>query len=207
MHLIRILLERSAIISDQVSHKELEIILKNLKHIIDGGVDGDIVEMGCYSGTTSLFISRLLQELESKKYFHVYDSFAGLPEKTSKDASPAGEQFQAGELIATKSQFLQNYKKANLKPPVVHKGWFEDLKPADLPDQICFAFLDGDYYSSIHSCLKLVWPKLSPKAVVIVDDYQNEALPGARRAVDDWLATHPGYKLTSSQSLAIITKH
>ena len=35
------------------------------------------------------------------------------------------------------------------------------------------------------------------------DDYANEALPGAAKAVDEWLHTHPA-KLRVEHSLAII---
>jgi UDP-N-acetylmuramate--alanine ligase len=40
---------------------------------------------------------------------------------------------------------------------------------------------------------------------VVVDDYANEALPGAGKAVDEWLRTHPA-KLHVEHSLAIISQ-
>ena len=87
--------------------------------------------------------------------------------------------------------------------PIIHKGWFSDLTLADTPDVISFAFLDGDFYESIHDSLKVVWPKLAPGAIVVVDDYQAEALPGAKRAVDEWLKTHPA-RVRVVASLAVI---
>jgi O-methyltransferase len=87
--------------------------------------------------------------------------------------------------------------------PVIHKAWFRDLAPADIPPQICFAFLDGDFYESIRDSLRLVWPQLAPRAIVVVDDYQSEALSGAKRAVDEWLAHHPA-RLQVADSLAIL---
>ena len=74
-----------------------------------------------------------------------------------------------------------------------------------MPEQIAFAFLDGDYYASIRDSLALVWPRLTPGAVIIVDDYANEKLPGAARAVDEWLATHPA-QLRVQASLAILSR-
>ena len=38
---------------------------------------------------------------------------------------------------------------------------------------------------------------------MIVDDYQNEALPGARKAVDEWINKIRA-KITIVQSLAVI---
>ena len=66
-----------------------------------------------------------------------------------------------------------------------------------------FAFLDGDYYESIMTPLTRIWPKLNAEAVVVVDDYAHDALPGARRAIDEWLKTHPA-TLRVESSLAIL---
>lgn len=191
------------LVSDQVSYTEVEIIIRQLESVLQNGVAGDIVEFGCYTGTTSLFIARLLKQLNEKRQFHVYDSFAGLPEKLAADNSAAGEQFKAGELKATKAKFINNFKKAGLPLPVIHKAWFNELTDSDVPNQIAFAFLDGDFYESIRDSLKLIETKLSPGAVIVVDDYQSEALPGAQKAVTQWLKNKP-YKIHHQQSLGII---
>ena len=198
------LLRKYPLISDQVDERELAIILSELSRQLEQGrADESVVELGCYIGTTSLFIRRLLNHYNSAIPFHVYDSFAGLPPKADQDNSPAGEQFKTGELAVSRKTFELQFKKADLKLPVVHKAWFSDLVPADIPDGVTFAYLDGDYYESIRDSLKLVWSKLSPGACVIVDDYANEALPGAARAVDEWLRDHPA-RLRVESSLAII---
>ena len=201
--MIEELIKKHPLISDQIEKNELRIILQHLEKIIKVDTLGAVVEMGCYAGTTSLFISRILKQYESKKQFLVYDSFSGLPEKTDKDRSPAGEQFVAGELAVSKKQFIENYKKAALHLPIIHKNWFGDLTSDAIPEKVAFAFLDGDYYESIQSCIRLIENKLTPGAVVIVDDYQNEALPGARKAVDEWINKIRA-KITIVQSLAVI---
>lgn len=197
------LLRKYPLVSDQVDKREVAIILRELSRALDATATGDVVEFGCYAGTTSLFISRLLNIQKSTRELNVYDSFEGLPEKRVEDASRAGDQFKAGELAVTKKQFIVNYKKAGLSLPRIHKGWFSDLIEADVPEKIAFAFLDGDYYESVLTPLRLIWPRLVPGAVIVVDDYANEALPGAAKAVDEWLETHPA-KLTIEHSLAIL---
>jgi O-methyltransferase len=197
------LIDRYPIISDQVDARELSVILAMCERALEQTEQGAFTEFGCYAGTTSLFIARLLRH--QNREFHVYDSFAGLPDKTTEDISPAGEQFKTGELLASKKMFITHFKKAGLQLPVIHKCWFSDLTEDDVPAQIALAFLDGDYYQSIIDPLKLIWPRLVSGAIVVVDDYQNEALPGARRAVDDWVKTHPADVRTEA-SLGIITK-
>ena len=197
------LLNRYPLISDQVDKTEVAVILRELEQVLASNVYGGVVEMGCYAGTTSLFIRRLLNLLDTNREFHVYDSFAGLPPKTAADNSPAGEQYQAGELMAHRDQLVNNFKKAGLAVPIIHKGWFKDLNAQDLPEAVAFAFLDGDFYDSIKTSLKLVGPKLSVGSIVIVDDYQSEALPGVAKAVDEYLTQHP-MRLRVETSLAIL---
>lgn len=197
------LLNKYPIISDQITLSELRHILGTAEDVLQRQVPGDIVEFGCYTGTTSLFLQRLLLHMQSSKALHVYDSFEGLPSKTSADTSPVGEQFRAGELKATKQEFIRHFKQAGLRPPIIHKSWFSDLGPDDVPSEIAFAFLDGDFYDSILGSLRLIWPRLTSGAIVVIDDYQSEALPGAKRAVDEWLAAHPA-RLQVTDSLAIL---
>ena len=186
------------LLSDQVSETEVRVILRELAKTKD--VPGDVVEFGCYVGTTSVYLAR---ELAPGKTLHVYDSFEGLPEKTQFDMSPAGEQFRPGELHATKKEFIANMRRAGVRMPVIHKGWFDDITPNDVPEKISFAFLDGDYYESVLTPLKLIEHKLSPGAIIVVDDYANEALPGAQKAVQQWLKNHRGSVVVEA-SLGII---
>ena len=199
------LLAKYPIISDQVDTKELRVLLRELEKVLRGGAAGNIVEFGCYVGTTSLFIRRLLDAYRFAGEFHVYDSFAGLPQKTSIDNSAAGEQFKAGELLAPRKTFVYNFKKAGLKLPIIHKGWFADFTPDDVPESVIFAFFDGDFYESIADSFRVCDGKFHKKATIVVDDYANEALPGAARAVDAWLKRHPARVVVES-SLAIIRR-
>lgn len=189
------------LLSDQVDEREVRVVLRELEAVLAREVPGDVVEFGCYVGTTSVFLAGRLKATGRKLY--LYDSFEGLPPKTGEDESPAGMQFKTGELLATKKQLIKNLKQANVPMPVIKKGWFSALTEADVPKQIAFAFLDGDYYHSVRDPLRLIWPRLAPGAIIVVDDYANEALPGAARAVDEWLRSHPAH-LAVEHSLAII---
>ena len=196
------LITKYGIISSQVDKAELETVLDELHKSLQTQT-GNIVEFGCYIGTTSLYIRRVMDMLNITNEFHVYDSFEGLPEKTDQDTSPLGEQFKTGELSVSKKAFIHEFQKAHLKSPSIHKGWFDDLKHEDVPDKISFAFLDGDYYESVKVPLELITRKLLPGATIVVDDYGNQALPGARKAVDEWCVKH-GKSVREVASLAVI---
>lgn len=199
------ILKTYPIISDQVDAKELRVVLWELETLLQRGVRGNVVEFGCYVGTSSLFIARLLSQYNSGSQYHVFDSFSGLPSKSAYDYSAAGEQFKQGELLATKKQFIANFKKAGLPLPTIHKDWFADINARDVPGDIMFAFLDGDYYQSIKDSLRLITPRLARGAVIVVDDYTSSALPGAAKATDEWVQARR-WRLRTQASLAIITE-
>jgi len=200
------LLQKYPIISDQVTRERLRIVLVEFEKVLQAGIPGDAVEFGCYVGTTSLFLRRLFDAYgqSDRRELHVYDSFAGLPEKSTEDSSVAGDQFKAGELNVSKKQLLHEFHKANLRPPIVHKAWFSQLTDNDVPEHIAFAFLDGDFYDSVFDSLRLIWPQLDPEAIVTVDDFGREALPGAERAVRNFLRDKPGINLRAEHNIAII---
>jgi len=200
------LLKQYPLISDQVTPAELRVILRQLERTLDRQVAGDIVEFGCYIGTTSLFIRRVLDKYKqaSEGLFHVYDSFEGLPDKVSADQNAAGIDFRAGQLLVSKKQFLREFQRAKLQPPVVHKEWFDQLPESAVPETIAFAFLDGDFYQSISASLRLVWPRMQAGGVVLIHDYKRETLPGVERAITDFFQNHHYQSLQGEQNIAII---
>ena len=200
--------------NDQVSEKETAKILELVRKCLE--VEGDFVEFGCYKGDTSLLLADIifsgprrsrpsprgeransatgaLQNAQKRQYpannhrLFLYDSFEGLPEKSSEDESVLGVDFKTGELGVTKREVKLRFLKAGLPVPVIKKAWFADLLPADLPERIAFAFLDGDFYESIRDSLKLVVPRMTDGGVLVVHDYTNLALPGVAKAVNEFV--------------------
>jgi len=156
----------------QMSEGEVAVVLKWLTTVLQDKISGDVVEMGCYKGETSVYLGSELRG--SGKDLWVYDSFEGLPE---------GGEFARGELRATEEEVRRRFKKEGLPEPFVVRRWFSELEDEDMPDEICFALLDGDFYESIRDSLKLVAPRMVSGGVVVVHDFSNVNLPGVKRAV------------------------
>lgn len=148
---------------------------------------GDMVEFGCYAGRTAAVLAHVVD-----KPLWLYDSFEGLPERAAQDAGAAGN-FQRGSLKLEKAEaeVFERFEKHKLRKPNVYKGWFSAVMPGDLPERICFAHLDGDFYDSIRDSLRLVYPRLVPGAACIIDDYGWSGLPGVQAAVDEFMADKP----------------
>ena len=205
----------------QVTARETEILLQELTKTLNHNVPGDVVEFGCYKADTSVLYQKLLESMghggalqpenqaaqASQKTLWLYDSFEGLQAKTREDNSAAGDAFQAGELLVTKREVIEKFKKMGLRLPKIKKAFFDDLDIIyDIPEKISYAFLDGDLYQSIKTSLRLVTDKMSQGGVIIVHDYNNPELPGSARAVDEWLKSHQ-VKVASfrvAETLAII---
>lgn len=159
-------------------------------------VPGEVVELGCYSGQTAVLLQKVLQRFAPDRHLHVYDSFEGLPDKSDKDGATA---FSKGWLSTTEGKLRHNFQLYGLPLPIIHRGWFEDTLPTQLPDRIAFAHLDGDFYSSILVSLEHVYPRLSRNAVCVVDDYCDlavdprgwNALPGVKKACDEFFRDKP----------------
>ena len=192
------------LISDQINKQALSVVLQALEETLDAAVPGDIVEFGCYIGTTSLFMRRLMDIHTASKQLYAYDSFEGLPPKTTQDQNAAGINFKEGELRVSKKQFLEQFKRARLHPPITHIAWFTDLTAQQLPEEISFAFMDGDFYQSIIDSLHIVWPRISKGGIIAVDDYKRETLPGVEQALHDFFKDK-SYHLRAAHNIAIIT--
>lgn len=185
------IIKTTPIISGMVTKEQVSLILNNLDKTLTSNIIGDIVELGCNVGTTSIFIRKILDIYRSSKIFHVYDSFEGLPPKLKEDESDSERQYKEGYCKTSLEVFLNNFEIQKLTKLVINKGWFKNIDDSLYPEKISFAFFDGDFYSSIIDSFEKVYPKLSSGARVIIHDYGWEALPGCKKACDDFLEDKP----------------
>jgi len=168
----------------------------NLYHLLSQtlayGVPGDVVEVGSNQGHSSVLIQKTIDQYDPTRRLHVYDSFEGLPPLSPVD----GTAFSPGQMKTSRQKLVENFRQYGLRLPEIHEGWFQDTLPTGLPEQIAFAYLDGDLYDSIKVSLEYVYPRLSPGAVCLIDDYADPAvypeawnlLPGVKQACDEFFA-------------------
>lgn len=186
--------------------------LANIYHMLSQvlvfDVPGSVVEVGCNVGKTSVFLQMIIERLAPDYELHLYDSFQGLPAR-----GPYDDYLNQGDCLATKEQVLRTFHKWNQKEPFIHEGWFKNTLSQTLPERIAFAYLDSDFYDSILVSLQQVYPRLSPKAIVMIDDYCDlernpkawSGLPGVKKACDDFFCNKPEqvYVLAGSGDLTM----
>ena len=98
---------------------------------------------------------------------------------------------EEGAMAYSLENFSKGLENVYYGPLKLHKGSFQDLAEKDLPEQIAYAFLDGDLYGSIKSSLEAIYPRLAPGAVVFVHDFGWEGYPGTELATTEFLADKP----------------
>lgn len=179
--------------SGTVCSDRLRVISDELAALSDRRVPGAVVELGTFRGATALWMRAVLDTLgEESREIHVYDSFQGLPAPGDQDSDHLG----AGELVSSPDEVRTAHAAWEMRPPVIHSGWFDEVLPHALPERIAFAYLDGDFFTSTLTGLEHCVPRLAPSAVLLADDYADTAvnprawdgLPGVKRACDAYFA-------------------
>ena len=164
--------------------EQVEKLVESLVNVILSNIEGDVVEFGCYVGESSKYLMKTLLNYNSEKKLFVFDSFEGLPDlsKWEKNSGWKPRTLKTTEEVLT-NNFLQN----NLPIPIIHKDWFKNIPDYKIPEKICFAFLDGDFYDSIYDSLEKIFDKVSDGGHILFHDYERNDLPGVKAAIDDFL--------------------
>ena len=148
-----------------------------------------IVELGTYLGTTAMGMRMVMDHLNFRypdHVLHVYDSFAGLPRPDNR--RDASTELKAGTLVSSIDRYLDRFRAAGLDPPYLHKGFFGQIPHSEYPNDIAFAFFDGDFYQSIRDSFNRTFDKMLPGGSIVIDDYFYSTLPGVKGAVDSFFA-------------------
>lgn len=184
------------------------LLVERLQNILNSDIKGDIVELGCNRGSTSIWIQKILDINNSNKSFHVYDSFQGLPEGNKiKDADFVKKTNVKGRMTIRKKDFVKTFNQFKITPPIIHEGFFNEIPDKEYPSSIAFAFFDGDLYSSILSSFEKTYDKVEKGGIIIVHDYGCNAFgEGVRTACSEFLVNKTLYKKEEHERMLIIEK-
>jgi hypothetical protein len=145
------------------AHLAMAVKLLEIPH----DVDGVVVECGSYLGGSTANLS-LICEIVGRELV-VYDSFEGLPPPSAGDRYARPEQ--TGFLRADLETVRANVGRFGaLERCRFRKGWFADTLPRHT-EPIVLAFLDVDYQRSLDDCVRNLWPRLTDRGYVFIDEY------------------------------------
>jgi hypothetical protein len=153
----------------------------------------NVVECGCWQGHSTLLLERIvLHHGDHTTRLHVFDSFEGLSEFTSKDESPLlDKRAQRAVREGFRSDYETLYAKTNTDCTVLHKGWIPEVFKEYAGQHISFANIDVDLYEPTRAALAFVYLRMTTGGIIFFDDYGFKIFPGATTAVDEHVALHP----------------
>jgi O-methyltransferase len=126
-------------------------------------IPGDIVECGTWKGGSATNLS-LICHIVGRK-LKIFDSFEGLPEPNPGDPLSFKGAFN-GALVEVMSNIKQY---GAIECCEFVKGWFEDTLPK-LNSPVLLAFIDVDLESSLHTCVRWIWPNLVDQGYLFTDE-------------------------------------
>ena len=130
-------------------------------------VSGSIVECGTWKGGSAANLS-LVCRITGRK-LKIYDSFQGLPESDSADRQ--APFYKKGEYIGTLEEVKANIRRCGaIECCEFIEGWFQDTLPR-LREPVLLAFLDVDLEASLETCVRHIWPNLTDRGYIFIDEY------------------------------------
>ena len=162
---------------------------------------GDIVECGVWRGGN--IIAAMLAS-ERARRFWLFDTFDGMTEPgehdwrkgkhaTEKKGYRRGRQQWCRAERDEVEANVRQYQRADQEVRYVVGPVEHTLLQQPLPDRIVVLRLDTDFYKSTRVELEVLWPRLVPGGVLIVDDYYS--WDGCRRACDEYFGSTAQFKL------------
>jgi hypothetical protein len=148
------------------------------------GVPGDFIECGVNAGFTSSAIMRALDWAKQPRRYYLVDTFKGpVMEQTSPaDRDRVRSLLDAGAYVTDLDRVRANF--AEWPNAVVVQGAVPEVLPGVPAERIAFLHIDMNAPAPECAALEYFWSKLSPGAVVLLDDYVRCEYPDLKGAFD-----------------------
>lgn len=169
-----------------------------VKYIVKNGIQGDIVECGVWRGGSAMLIMRTLLLLgDTRRMVWLYDTFSGMTQPSNVDVDALDRP--ASSLLAQNaddrentlclsplSEVKENIRSTSYPDHLVQyvEGDVGVTLKRETPDTIALLRLDTDFYESTKSELQSLYPVLTERGVLIIDDYGHWR--GAKKAVSEY---------------------
>ena len=190
------------------SPARLEALISAVQHVAGARLPGAVVECGVWRGGSMMAVALTLQRCNAAdRDLYLFDTFTGMTEPTPEDVDSGYDGFAlkhmwerrrrgemnwigvpADEVRAAMASTGYPAERVQLVP-----GPVEATLPEQAPESIALLRLDTDWYASTRHEMEHLYPRLVPGGILLLDDYGH--YPGARRAVDEYLAAHDEHVL------------
>jgi hypothetical protein len=176
------------------------------KYIIKEEIEGAFVECGVWRGGHAIAAAAIFKLHGKQVQIYLYDTFAGMTEPTKNDV-----YFHNDKLAIHKYELLkkENFTdwcfssleevKSNFNEFAISENSLNFIKgdvldslaeEKNLPGKIAYLRLDTDWYESTKMELKILFPRLSNRGILVIDDYT--AWSGSKKATDEYFDANSG---------------
>jgi len=175
---------RSVANLDAYDNTRRDMLALLLRTITVHRVPGAFAEVGVYRGWTA----RLLHHYAPERMLHLFDTFKGFTARAADAEERAtGLKVDSALFSDTSLERVRRYIAPRNENVKFHPGFFPDSLPTELyQERFAFVHLDADLYEPTMSGLEFFAPRMSPRAMIVIHDYNT--WPGARKAVDEFFA-------------------
>jgi hypothetical protein len=174
------------------------------KYIVMNKIPGDFVECGVYKGGNALIAAKIFDLYKINKKVYLFDTFTGMTKPTEYDYRISDKSSVLKKYLSLRQndhtdwayasieEVKENFRKIGLLNDNVFfcKGKVENTldKVSNIPNTISFLRLDTDWYESTKKELEILYNKLVPGGILVIDDYGH--YNGAKKAVDEYFKEH-----------------
>jgi hypothetical protein len=158
-------------------------------------LEGDFVEGGCYKGTSVRVVCDTVDFARCDKRYYLYDLFEHAPGMAHHAMPDHGNQLYQ----AVVDRF------ADMPNVVVTQGAVPEVLHQVAPEKIAFMHLDMNNAAAEVGALEVLFDRMVPGALLVLDDYGWAVYRDQKLAEDAWLAQR-GYQvmeLPTGQGLVI----
>jgi O-methyltransferase len=129
-------------------------------------VEGDVIECGTWKGGSAANLSLACQIVGRK--LKIFDSFEGLPAGEPLDRE--AKLYRRGDYAGSLDEVRANIEKYGAPQCCEYvRGWFRDTLP-QLNSPVVLAFLDVDLEASLDTCVRYIYPNLTPQGFIFIDE-------------------------------------
>jgi hypothetical protein len=146
--------------------------------------EGDFVECGTYKGTTAKILLEATGIRQTDKKIWLYDVFNW--SEGDKHTPLAGLN---ADLFSKVANLFEDAPNVNLI-----RGYVPESFNQGMPDKISFLHIDMNNAEGELEALKMLWERVVPGGVIILDDYGWECLSDQKKEEDKFFAKY-GYEV------------
>ncbi len=173
-------------------------LYNSVGYVCDRDIPGAFVECGVWKGGSCMLAAYTIAERGYEpRHMYLFDTYTGMTAPSDEDiiawnGRSVRERFERFDSWAVGiDEVRSNLLRTGYPEEYLHfiPGDVAQTLSAEAPNAIALLRLDTDWYESTAHELQVLYPLLTEKGVLIIDDYGH--FKGARKAVDDYFSNHP----------------